>query len=417
MSAINTSKSDPVCVLGFGRSGTSLTMRLLNLIGVALGPEEDLLRPVEADNTRGYWEPQWMVDLNDEILAELDTVWWRPLPAEPGWERREAFDPLRERARALLQEKFGAAPLWGWKDARMALTLPFWQELVPDAKYVICVRNPADAISSIQRRPEPTMSVDAWGDVWLEHIARALMETDGRPRLLVFYEDFFRDPCLELERMASFLGVQPPELDEPGSSLLGEIAPELRHHSTSSLELAATSGIPPAARIVFLGLRAARDLRDKDSHLNGHAEHMADAFARVTPELWWERRSLSDLRTVFAEAQQTTAGLQEEQRELTAASTQAREECTELRALLEREREQFHDELGSAHTELSRTSEEARASAARCGGAQAALSELEDQLERQRAVLVAVQSSVSWRLTAPLRALKRMVRRVVASVR
>ena len=87
-----------MCVLGFGRSGTSLTMRLLNLLGVALGPEEDLLRPVEADNTRGYWEPQWMVELNEEILAELDTVWWRPLPAEPGWERREALEPLRERA-------------------------------------------------------------------------------------------------------------------------------------------------------------------------------------------------------------------------------------------------------------------------------------------------------------------------------
>jgi hypothetical protein len=411
MSALNRSNSSPVCVLGFGRSGTSLTMRMLNLLGVAVGPEEDLLLPVEADNTRGYWEPQWMVQLNDEILAELDTVWWRPFPGEPGWERREVFEPLRERARALLREKFGAAPLWGWKDPRTALTLPFWQELVPDARYVICVRNPADAVSSIQRRPEPALPVGEWGDLWLEYTARAIRDTHGRHRLFVFYEDFFRNPHLELERIASFLGVEPPELDEPDSPPLGEIVQELRHHSTSALELAATSSIAPAARTLFLALRAARDMRGEDPHGDSGSEHVPEAFERVAPELWWERRSLTALRAAFAEAQQTVAALQLERHELAHASTQARTECAELRTVLEREREQFQNELGSGRWELDRTREESRASAARCGNAETALSELEDRLERQGAVLVEVWSSVSWRLTAPLRAAKRLARR------
>jgi hypothetical protein len=42
-----------VCVLGFARSGTSLTMRLLDLLGVELGPREDLLPAIEAENPRG----------------------------------------------------------------------------------------------------------------------------------------------------------------------------------------------------------------------------------------------------------------------------------------------------------------------------------------------------------------------------
>jgi hypothetical protein len=79
------SRTDPVCVLGFGRSGTSLTMRLLNQLEVALGPQEDLLRPVAADSTRGHWEPRWMVELNEEILAASSTlsggVLCRPSPA------------------------------------------------------------------------------------------------------------------------------------------------------------------------------------------------------------------------------------------------------------------------------------------------------------------------------------------------
>jgi hypothetical protein len=193
MSEVNGGARGPVCVLGFGRSGTSLTMRLLHLLGVEIGPQEDLLAPGEADNPRGYWEPGWMVGLNDEILAKLGTVWWRPLPVASGWERSADFDELRERASGLLKEKFGGAPLWGWKDPRTTLTLPFWKELVPDAKYVICLRNPADAISSIQRRPDPELSIGAWGDLWLEYTARALRETQGCPRTLVFYEDFFHD--------------------------------------------------------------------------------------------------------------------------------------------------------------------------------------------------------------------------------
>jgi hypothetical protein len=86
MSVVNGGMSGPVCVLGFGRSGTSLTMRLLHLLGVEIGPQEDLLAPGEADNPRGYWEPRWMGGLNDEILAKLGTVWWRPLPAASGRE-------------------------------------------------------------------------------------------------------------------------------------------------------------------------------------------------------------------------------------------------------------------------------------------------------------------------------------------
>ena len=165
VSAVNDSSRGAVCVLGFGRSGTSLTTRLLNLLGVDIGPEEDLLAPGEGDNPRGYWEPRWMIELNDEILAKLGTVWWYPPQAEPGWERSSEFDELRERARIMLAEKFGAARLWGWKDPRTTVTLPFWKELVPDAKYVICLRNPADAVSSIQRRPGVNLPVEVWGDV------------------------------------------------------------------------------------------------------------------------------------------------------------------------------------------------------------------------------------------------------------
>jgi len=368
MSAAGGNLGSPVCVLGFGRSGTSLTMRLLNLLGVEIGPQEDLLAPGEADNPRGYWEPRWMVELNEEILAKLGTVWWRPLQAEPGWERSSDFDELRERARRLLEEKFGGAPLWGWKDPRTTLTLPFWKELVPDARYVICLRNPADAISSIQRRPDPQLPIGAWGDLWLEYTARALQETHGCPRTLVFYEDFFQDAPEQLAVIASLLDLRLLEQDGLQQRLLEEIAQDLRHHATSSHELAATWGVSSTTRTLFLALRAAEDARRAAS---GRDKQMPEAIRRIAPELWRDRRMFTDLHSAFAQAQQTTAGLKEEQRKLAEAVSRARDEHSE---------------------------------------AQAALSALDGQLERQRTVLEGVQSSISWRVTAPLRAVKRAIR-------
>ncbi|HEX3517719.1 MAG TPA: sulfotransferase [Solirubrobacteraceae bacterium] len=294
--------SEPVCVLGLGRSGTSLTMRLLNLMGVELGPEADLVPPTEVENPRGYWEPRWMLELNDEILSKLGTDWWHPLTAPPGWERLPELDPLRERARALLEEKFGDEPVWGWKESRTTLTLPFWRELLPDVRYVICLRNPMDAISSFQRRPEPTQSTGAWGDLWLEYTARALVETRGHPSLLVFYEDYFRDGPGQIARLASFLGLSQPETGDPSSRLFQEIEQSLRHHSTSPRELAVAWGIAPAARMLFLALRAAEDLRRQSPPTRAGGDGaISEAIERLAPELLSERQLLNTYSDAAAE--------------------------------------------------------------------------------------------------------------------
>ena len=283
----------PVCVLGFGRSGTSLTIRLLNLMGVDIGPVEDLVPPTEAENPRGYWEPAWMLEINDEILAKLGTDWWHPLLAEPGWEHGSEFEPLRERARGLLADKFGSVPLWGWKEPRTTLTLPFWRDLIPNARYVICMRSPTDAISSLQRRPEPNLSIRAWGDLWLEYTARALNETRGQSRLIIFYEDLLLYSSEEIARMASFLDLEPTDISGIDSRLIQEIDHNLRHHSTSALELAVAWGIPPAARMLFLAVRAAESLRRGSAQSDSYDDKtVADAIERIAPELLSEHQML-----------------------------------------------------------------------------------------------------------------------------
>src|SRR5690348_156745 len=60
-------------VVGMHRSGTSAMTRTLSLLGAAL--PKGLMPAAENNNEAGFWEPQPVADLNDEILQALDSEW------------------------------------------------------------------------------------------------------------------------------------------------------------------------------------------------------------------------------------------------------------------------------------------------------------------------------------------------------
>ena len=143
---------DIICVLGMHRSGTSLSTRLLNLIGVDLGSAEELTTEPAAYNPKGYWEHNVPTSISDAILHRYGGSWDKPPLLPPGWETAAAIDDLREHAQQLVQDQFAELQLWGWKDPRSCLTLPFWQRLLPDMRYIICLRNPVDVACSLEHR-------------------------------------------------------------------------------------------------------------------------------------------------------------------------------------------------------------------------------------------------------------------------
>ncbi len=140
-----------VCVLGMHRSGTSLLTRILNLLGVYLGPEANLIRPA-VDNPKGFWEHHPIVELNQTIITSLEGKDFEPPEFTPQWENSPALDDLRAKALDIVRQDFDTADLWGWKDPRTCLTLPFWQKLLPPMRYVFCLRNPIEVGRSLERR-------------------------------------------------------------------------------------------------------------------------------------------------------------------------------------------------------------------------------------------------------------------------
>jgi len=205
-------QSNVVCILGPHRSGTSSVARVLNLLGVYLGAEGDLIPP-RPDNPRGFWEHSGLKNMNGRIflrmgyrLAVEQGEWCGPPDWPDGWEDSPRLRGVARRTDLMLRMHFGNAPLWGWKDPRTCLTLPFWQRLIPEMRYVICLRNPCDVADSLLRRNG--LSLEAGYELWLAHMRAALDYTAGRPRIVVRFKTLIEHTDEQVERLAAFLGVQ-----------------------------------------------------------------------------------------------------------------------------------------------------------------------------------------------------------------
>jgi hypothetical protein len=242
-----------VCVLGMHRSGTSLVTRMLNLLGVYLGPEEKLMHP-GPDNPVGFWEHEEFVAMNKEILSRYGGSWDEPPDFQPGWESSPRLSDLRGAALELVAREFGRSELWGWKDPRNSVTLPFWQLLVPGMRYVVCVRNPLDVARSLAHRDG--FSPEKAGNLWVAHVEASLMNTAGQDRLILFYEDVMTDWPEELSRLSSLMGEpDAAAFDHVRTAVWGEVHEELHHHRASTWDVVTGPELPVRAKALHLVLR------------------------------------------------------------------------------------------------------------------------------------------------------------------
>ncbi len=211
---------------------------LLKACGLYLGREDELAGPAP-DNVKGFREHLGFVGLNREILAMFGGDWDSPPDFPERWEFAPEAAPLLERAGELVA-RLGGRPVWGWKDPRNSLTLPFWQRLIPTLKVVVCVRNPLEVAHSLFVRGDATGA--AQFRLWLEHHRRLLASAPPERRLVTHYQSYFEDARAELARVAEWCG-----LDVSGETIeraCADIDKDVRHHraTTDALREAGASG-------------------------------------------------------------------------------------------------------------------------------------------------------------------------------
>ena len=166
--------------------------------------------PPQADNPDGFWEHLGFVALNDELLNALGGAWDLPPKTDEDFKHPQ-LDPLRLKARILI-EGFASANVWGWKDPRNSLTLPFWEDLLPGLRTLIVVRNPLEVAYSMRERNGTSYSFGL--RLW-EIYNRCVIETATKEaRLVTHYDLFFENAETELRRIVHFTGLPDTKVKE-----------------------------------------------------------------------------------------------------------------------------------------------------------------------------------------------------------
>ena len=152
--------SRQIIITGMHRSGTSLVSSLIQRAGIHIGEK---LITANSANPRGYFEDIDFYEFHEHALHERGQTY-----LHVGTDF--TFEPTAletESAVRLIADRAGH-PVWGWKDPRTSLFLPFWDELLPDAQFLFVIRHPIEVLLSLLRRGEfdshPTLlaGLEAW---------------------------------------------------------------------------------------------------------------------------------------------------------------------------------------------------------------------------------------------------------------
>ena len=246
---IEEKKSDVICIIGMHRSGTSMVARLLNLCGLDLGPSEQLEPPNES-NPQGHFENKLFLGINDALLGHFGGSWYKPPLFTEGWEYDPPLEQIIQEARVLLST-FTKSSQWGWKDPRTTVLLPFWKSLIPGLRFVICIRSPLEVAKSLAKRDRIPIQKGIY--LWNQYMRAAIRDTEGCHRIFTFYEDFFKDASLEINRLIDFCGLQKPD---DLSILHNAISRELKHHTSETLELLNEDKVITEYKLFYICLRA-----------------------------------------------------------------------------------------------------------------------------------------------------------------
>lgn len=230
-----------IVVLGMHRSGTSALTRGLKVLGVHLG--DDFIPDVVGVNDKGFWEDAEILQLNVELLASLGHDWHALLsPADRALMDDPVISLFMRRAAAILGNRLRGGDCFGMKDPRFPRLLPFWQEAFRRigcrVSYIIASRNPFDVVRSLEKRDGIDPVKGYW--LWYDHMMRSIRLTTDASRVVVSYHRLMENPAEQLDRMAKCLGlpfsVESELFDEYRTDFLDA---SLMHHSSGDHDLVA----------------------------------------------------------------------------------------------------------------------------------------------------------------------------------
>lgn len=224
-----------VVVLGPGRSGTSLCMKLLHSAGMDISTD---LVPASEHNPPGHFED---VRIRDAQQGLLESLRWSPYVLRPdGWKTSPQYEPTRARLAAVLHQEVGRAHrVWGFKDPRTCVLWPMWQEIFREEAatrpaVVYSVRSSGPVITSMMK--SYSLPQDVAEGIFFLRTFHALRDVD-EGWFFVHYRDWADEPKDRLRRLAAHCGLEDARADY-AAAVAANYRPELnRQRADDALQL------------------------------------------------------------------------------------------------------------------------------------------------------------------------------------
>jgi hypothetical protein len=237
-------------VVGMHRSGTSAVTRVVNLLGVPLGREDDIYSA--EDNPSGHWESRALCAVNDVILRAFGGFDMAMPPMRSSWLGSRRAASLRGLMRATFADVY-TDERWLWKDPRICLTLPLWRQVLTDFCVVFVVRDAEPVARSLHRRERfPIFYCHA---LWDDYNRRAVAAMTGLPVVRVDFDAMLQDPEQQTKLLADGLaavGVRiDGDLDAAATSLQKSSAGERKDERALGHQLATALRSGPAVSLSF----------------------------------------------------------------------------------------------------------------------------------------------------------------------
>lgn len=295
-----------VVVIGMHRSGTSMCSNMLQMLGA------DMADGIHASpaNAKGHWERPRLVDINDAIFGFFRRPWGSPshvLDMPERWISDPRVAEQRIRAVGWLLPRVKGGRIFGFKDPRTTLLLPFWQlvlaELGATPRYVFCVRDPAQVARSLQARDGMERGQAEYR--WLIYNLAAIRAVDAAPVCIVPYEAWFDEPLGTARRLARHVG-----LAEPSEAAVREVVDTELRHDDAAID-------PPMKLVARLHSMIAHEVGKPrfSARLRDFAEQAAEFRAQVQPlltDMEVMRVGMSEQRRVIGDLHSLVKRMREE---------------------------------------------------------------------------------------------------------
>jgi hypothetical protein len=341
-------------VLGPGRSGTSAIARAFVAAGFFAGRDDELHGPA-ASNPFGHFESLAVMKVNEDLLARFECSWWADAPPveEQLPHRAEAVPRLRAVLDALISSAGGSPVVL--KEPRINSLLPLWLPAIEGVLHpVLVLRDPLE-IALSHGSMDGTSAVHALA-AWEAQMTTVLQQLEGAEVTIAPYDQLTARPETAVEIVAG-----------ASDRLAGSLAALVR---------------PAAAPAAVQS-----ELRNQNAAGLVHSDYMT---ARQLL-LWEYLGSLPGGQARLALPS-----------ELGALSSAARETMRK-----ESERVRLVEAHARLVAELAPAEDRRIALERRLEEANERLAEVTALAQREAAGAAAMRESSSWKLTAPLRRLKR----------